>query len=75
MYGKGKGHVHTVYSQMKERVTREVMKNHVKKTKSEANRDCVTELEEKSGFFSFWSFVFSPFSRDFVNSYPAVPPS
>ena len=34
MYGKGKGHVHTVYSQMNERVTGEVMKNHVKKVQA-----------------------------------------
>lgn len=75
MYGKGKGRVHTVYSQMNERVTGEVMKNHVKRQKSKATREREREFEEKASFFSFWSFVFSPFSRDFANSYPAVPPS
>lgn len=65
---KGKGHVHTVYSQMNEWVT-------VKKQKSEASRKCEYDFEEKSSFISFWSFGFSPFSRDFDNSYPSVPPS
>lgn len=72
---KGKGHVHTVYSQMNERMTGEVMKNHVKKQKSRASRKCECEFGEKSSFVSFWSYVFSPFSRKFDNSYPSIPPS
>lgn len=75
MYENGKGHVHTVYSQMSERMTGEVMKNHFKKQKREATSNCESEFAVKSSFCFFWSFVFSPFSRDFANSYPAVPPS
>lgn len=73
-----KGRAHTVYSQMNDRVTEEVMKNHDQKKneiKSKATKKYRRELGEKPGFFSFWSFVFTPFSRDFANSYPAVPPS
>lgn len=70
IWDRKKRHVHTVYSQMNERVRK---KNQSRKQKSEAATE--SEFGEKSSFVSFLSFVFSPFSRDFVNSYPAVPPS
>lgn len=53
--------VHTVYSQKNERMTGEVMKNHIKKQKSKASRKCGHEFGEKSSFISFWSFGFSAY--------------
>lgn len=46
----GKGHVRTVYSQMNEKVTGEVLTNHVKKQKSKATRERKKQFEQKSGF-------------------------
>lgn len=58
MYGKGKGRVRTVYSQMNERVTGEVMKNHVKKRKSKSASQSLTRspVSSHSGVLFFLLF-------------------
>lgn len=65
---ESRGYVHTVYSQMNERVTGEVIKKEKKKSRKKKNQKKNQKIKgdpkvfgATSRFFSFWSFDFSPF--------------